>query len=88
MGHFAKAHREQSIVNLYVAFSALTADIISNYAYGTNYCFLKDVNYSNDLKVAVLGSYDHILRLLPFDLPRLRRITSTIMEKIFHEQPR
>ncbi|KAB8261170.1 cytochrome P450 [Aspergillus pseudonomiae] len=31
--HFRKAHREQRVINLSIAFSALTADIISTYAY-------------------------------------------------------
>ncbi|KAF7588956.1 hypothetical protein BBP40_004997 [Aspergillus hancockii] len=82
MGHFTKAHREKSVVNLYVAFSSLTADIISNDAYGTDYCFLDDVDRPNDVKVAAesLGPYGHILRLLPFDSPRLRRIPLNVME--------
>ncbi|KAE8390232.1 cytochrome P450 [Aspergillus alliaceus] len=83
MQHFKKAHREQSIISLFVAFSALTGDIISYYAYGTDYCFLKDINNSNAVKAAAesFGSFSQGLRSIPFDLPRIRRIPSNVMEK-------
>ncbi|KAB8232864.1 cytochrome P450 [Aspergillus alliaceus] len=85
MQHFKKAHREQSIISLFVAFSALTGDIISYYAYGTDYCFLKDINNSNAVKAAAesFGSFSQGLRSIPFDLPRIRRIPSNVMEKVF-----
>ncbi|KAE8353260.1 cytochrome P450 [Aspergillus coremiiformis] len=84
MQHFRKAHGDQNIINLYVGFSALTGDIISNYAYGTDYCFLRDISRSNEIKEAAeaFGSFGHILKLLPFDMPRLRCIPSKVMEKI------
>lgn len=45
MQHFGKAQEEQSVINLSIAFSALSGDIISNYAYSKGHCSLKDIGH-------------------------------------------
>ncbi|KAE8373545.1 cytochrome P450 [Aspergillus bertholletiae] len=62
MQHFSRAYREQSVINLSIAFSALIGDIISNYAYSQDYGFLEDIEHLNEIKTATqaLGSCEKV----------------------------
>ncbi|KAB8278472.1 hypothetical protein BDV30DRAFT_203880 [Aspergillus minisclerotigenes] len=51
MQHSGKAQKEQSVINLSIAFSGLSGDIISNYAYSKDHCSLKDIGQLNEIKM-------------------------------------
>lgn len=67
---FEEAFRHATVLQLQLDFAALTADVITHYAYGWSYGYLDDINSSrsNDLVDAVSGVMRmfHINRFLPF----------------------
>lgn len=66
---FEKTFEQQAVLRLQLDFAALTADVITRYAYGWSYGYLDDENSSrgNDLVDAVCGLMDmwHINRFFP-----------------------
>lgn len=79
-----EAHNEGSVVNLTPAFAALTAEVISHYAYGRSFGFLED-DFGNILSESVqtLGSIAHLLRFPPFSLSSLKKIPLGIVQRLF-----
>ncbi|KAJ5152129.1 hypothetical protein N7492_010424 [Penicillium capsulatum] len=82
ISRFEKAFEQQSVLRLQLDFAALTADVITRYAYGWSYGYLDNENSSksNDLVDAVSGLMDmwHINRFFPF-LVRIFRAAPPIV---------
>lgn len=62
-----KAHYRNTLITLDSAFSALTADITSEYGYGRSLGYLDDDDFKNDIRESLLASLTlfHIIRFFP-----------------------
>lgn len=78
-----QAQKAGSIVHLDSAFSALTADIISEYCYGFSVNYLDDESFRNDIQEAStsLISLSHIMHFMPFK-PLVRLVPDWLVAKI------
>lgn len=76
-----------TVVKLDAASSALTADIISEYAHGVSLDYLDDVNFNNEVADSILSlaSVVHVLKFFPFLLDLSKFIPDKVLEKLwFH----
>ncbi|UKZ58360.1 hypothetical protein TrVGV298_012228 [Trichoderma virens] len=64
---FETAYLNKTVIKLDSAFSALTADITSQYAYGRCFGYLEDKDFKNDIRESLLASLTlfHIVRFFP-----------------------
>lgn len=74
-----------TIVKLDAASSALTADIISEYAHGVSLDYLDDVNFNNEVSDSILSlaSVVHVLKFFPFLLDLSKFIPDEVLEKLW-----
>lgn len=82
--HFKKSFETGTVLNLEYAFSALTADVITHYCYGTSYRYLEDQFPENDLRDAFGGLFllNHILYFFPPLCTILNNIPPRLMQLI------
>ncbi|KAJ5926353.1 hypothetical protein N7516_008126 [Penicillium verrucosum] len=74
-----------TIVQLDAASSALTADIISEYAHGVSLDYLDDVNFNNEVADSILSlaSVVHVLKFFPFLLDLSKFIPDEVLGKLW-----
>ncbi|KAI1264368.1 cytochrome P450 [Xylariaceae sp. FL1019] len=67
MMRFEQMYRQDIIVTLDDGYSALTGDIISQYAWGQTAGYLEDATFKNDVRSALneLTNYSHVNRFFP-----------------------
>ena len=83
MQRFAIAHREESIVRLDDAFSALASDVITQYSFGKSWDFLEDVDFRRDIRSAISETSNviHINRFFPLFARMLRMVPKWLVVK-------
>ena len=84
MQRFATAHREESIMRLDDAFSALASDVITQYSFGKSWDFLEDENFRRDIRSAITETANviHINRFFPLFSRTLRMVPKWLVCKI------
>jgi cytochrome P450 len=84
MQRFATAHREESIMRLDDAFSALASDVITQYSFGKSWDFLDDENFRRDIRSAITETSNviHINRFFPLFAWTLRMVPKWLVCKI------
>lgn len=84
MQRFATAHREESIMRLDDAFSALASDLITQYSFGKSWDFLDDENFRRDIRSAITETANaaHINRFFPLFPRTLRMVPKWLLCKI------
>ncbi|KAH8688960.1 cytochrome P450 [Talaromyces proteolyticus] len=82
--HFEAAHQRGTVLKMEYAFSALTADVITHYCYGTSYRYLEDQFPENDLRDAFGGLFllNHILYFFPPVSKFLNNVPPKVMQFI------
>lgn len=81
---FKEAHEKGTTLKMEYAFSALTADVITHYCYGTSYRYLEDQFPENDLRDAFGGLFllNHILYFFPILCTFLNNLPPKLMQII------
>jgi cytochrome P450 len=84
MQRFATAHREESIMRLDDAFSALASDVITQYSFGKSWDFLEDEHFRRDIRSAITETANviHINRFFPLFARTLRMVPKWLVCKI------
>ncbi|KAF2114400.1 putative benzoate 4-monooxygenase cytochrome P450 [Lophiotrema nucula] len=84
MKRFAIAHREESIMRLDDAFSALASDVITQYSFGKSWDFLDDENFRREIRSAITETANviHINRFFPLFARTLRMVPKWLICKI------
>ncbi|KAJ6026551.1 uncharacterized protein N7446_004848 [Penicillium canescens] len=87
MGRLATACEQGTVVPLDSASSALTADIISEFAYGVSLDYLDDPNFKNEVAESILSlaSSVHVLKFFPFILSLSKIIPDSVVETLSPE---
>jgi cytochrome P450 len=87
MGRLATACDQGTVVPLDSASSALTADIISEFAYGVSLDYLDDPNFKNEVAESILSlaSSVHVLKFFPFILSLSKIIPDSVVETLSPE---
>jgi cytochrome P450 len=87
MGRLATACDQGIVVPLDSASSALTADIISEFAYGVSLDYLDDPNFKNEVAESILSlaSSVHVLKFFPFILSLSKIIPDSVVETLSPE---
>ncbi|OAA53526.1 Cytochrome P450 [Cordyceps fumosorosea ARSEF 2679] len=64
---FRQAHDENAVLVLDAAFAALTADIISEYSFGSCLNYLEDESFNNEIRESLMASLSlfHVVRFFP-----------------------
>ena len=67
MQRFEMAHHDDAILRLDDAFAALSADVISQYAWGVSCDYLEDKKFNNDMRHALdeIAKSIHVIRFFP-----------------------
>ena len=67
MQRFEKAHKDNTVLQLDDAFSALTADIITQYSWGVSAGLLDDENFKKDIRQIIndVSNFFHVNRFFP-----------------------
>ncbi|RAL15169.1 cytochrome P450 [Aspergillus homomorphus CBS 101889] len=78
--HHRRKH-EKAIVQLDDAFSALTADTISHYCYGTSFDFLRHPNFQNEVRIAVaeFSRLVHVSKFIALPGKLIQQLPSSLM---------
>jgi len=83
IARFENAYRQDTVLNLFMDFAALTTDVITHYCYGWSYGYLDDTKSasSNDLVDAVNGlmCMFHINRFFPILITVFRATPPTLV---------
>ncbi|KAJ5924003.1 hypothetical protein N7466_008190 [Penicillium verhagenii] len=83
----SKASQTGTVICLDHAFSAATADIISEYAYPFCFDYLDGENFRNDIMQSMVGtmSLSHLMGMFPFILPLAKALPRGILRKLSPE---
>ncbi|KAJ5345239.1 hypothetical protein N7452_003243 [Penicillium brevicompactum] len=78
------AHAKGAIITLDAAFSATTADIVSEFISGVSLGYLDDENFQNGIRDAILSSFSfcHVMKFFPFLLPVVERIPQQLVQRL------
>lgn len=87
MARLAISCDQGTVVPLDSASSALTADIISEFAYGVSLDYLDDPNFKNEVAESILSlaSSVHVLKFFPFILTLSKLIPDSVVETLSPE---